>query len=66
MSKTLTPPQIALRWGVRPQKILQLIHAGQLKAMNLATNPKGRSRYRIYLAELERFEELRSTIIIKN
>lgn len=58
---TLTPPQLAKRWGVDADKVMALIRSGQLRAMNLAVNPKGRPRYRIYEEEIRRFEEVRST-----
>jgi hypothetical protein len=58
---TLTPPQLARRWGVASEKVNALINSGQLRAVNLAANPNGRPRYRIYLSEVERFEEARST-----
>jgi hypothetical protein len=58
---TLTPPQLATRWGVAADKVLTLINSGQLRAINLAANPRGRPRYRIYLSEVERFEEARSS-----
>ena len=58
---TMTPPRLARRWGVAPEKILQLIHSGQLRAVNLAVDPKGRPRWRIHLSEIERFEESRSS-----
>jgi excisionase family DNA binding protein len=57
----LTPPELAKRWGVAADKVLHLIHTGQLRAINLAQDPKGRPRYRIYMREVERFEEARST-----
>jgi hypothetical protein len=60
-SETLTPPQLARRWGVAAEKVNRLINTGQLKAINLAADPNGRPRYRIYLTEVERFEEARST-----
>jgi hypothetical protein len=60
-AETLTPPQLAAQWGVHPDKVLQLINSGQLKAINLAVDPKGRPRYRIYRAEIARFEESRAT-----
>lgn len=56
---TLTPPQLARRWGVAAEKVNALINSGQLRAVNLAVNPKGRPRYRIYLSEIERFETTR-------
>ncbi len=61
LAETITPPQLAAKWSVHPDKVLQLINSGQLKAVNLAVNPKGRPRYRIYLTEVARFEEARST-----
>ena len=60
-SLTLTPPQLARRWGVAADKVLALIHTGQLQAVNLAVDPKGRPRYRVYLSEVERFESARAT-----
>ena len=59
--KMLTPPQLAKRWGVAADKVLLLIHSGQLQAVNLAVNPKGRPRFRIHSAEVERFEGMRSS-----
>jgi hypothetical protein len=61
MNETLTPPQLARRWGVAPEKVNALINSGQLRAINLAEKPDGRPRYRIYLSEVERFEEARSS-----
>ena len=60
-TETLTPPQVARRWGVANEKVSDLIHSGQLEAINLATDPAGRPRYRIYLSEVERFEQTRSS-----
>jgi hypothetical protein len=57
---TYSPPQLAKRWGVAHEKVLILIKTGQLRAVNLAVNPKGRPRYRIFSAEVQRFEEARS------
>lgn len=56
----ITPPELALRWGVDADKVLKLIHSGQLRAVNLAANPKGRPRWRISMDEVERFEERRA------
>jgi hypothetical protein len=61
MSETLTPPQLARRWSVDPEKILRLIRTGQLEAVNLATDPKGRPRYRISPEAIERFVASRTT-----
>jgi len=58
---TLTPPQLARCWGVAAEKVNALINSGQIRAINLATDPNGRPRYRIYMSEVERFEEARSS-----
>lgn len=60
-AETITPPELARLWGVAAEKVNALINSGQLRAMNLAVDPKGRPRYRIYLTEVERFEESRTT-----
>ena len=58
----LTPPELAQRWGVNPTKVLALIRSGELRAVNLATRPNGRPRYRIDLADVAAFESARSTV----
>ena len=61
-TEMITPPQLAKRWGVAPDKVLALIHSGELVAVNLAINPRGkRARWRVSLTEVERFEEARSS-----
>ena len=57
----ITPPQLARRWGVSPDKVLALLKSGQLKGCNLAIDPTGRARWRIPLCEIKRFEEARSS-----
>ena len=57
---TLTPPQLARKWGVHPAKILALISTGQLRAWNCAVDPKGGPRWRIGLDEVERFIQSRT------
>ncbi len=59
--QTFTPPQLAERWGVGHEKILAWIHAGELRAMNLATRRDGQPRWAIQIAEIERFEAARSS-----
>jgi hypothetical protein len=61
LTETITPPQLARRWGVAAEKVIALINSGQLRAVNLAVNPDGRPRYRIYITEVERFEAARAT-----
>ncbi len=57
----ITPPALAKRWGVSPEKVLQLIHSAQLRAVNLAVNPDGKPRWRVPLDEVSRFELSRTT-----
>lgn len=61
-NKMITPPQLAKRWGVDDVKVIALIRAGQLRAINLAVNPNGRPRYRIYEEDIHRFETARLTV----
>ncbi|GAB5516578.1 helix-turn-helix domain-containing protein [Rhodopirellula baltica] len=43
-----TPPQFAKLLGVKPDKVLDWIHSGELVAINCASNPNGeRPRWRI-------------------
>ena len=60
-TKMLTPPQLARRWGTAADKVLALIHSGQIEAINLAVNAGGKPRYRIYLDEIRRFELSRTS-----
>lgn len=57
----LTPPTLGKRWGVAPEKVIELIRSGELRAINLATNANGiRPRWHIPLAAVEAFEQARS------
>ncbi|MBM4069106.1 MAG: DNA-binding protein [Planctomycetes bacterium] len=56
-----TPPKFAKLLGVDADKILAFIRTGQLAAVNLAVNPQGKPRYRIALADAERFLQSRAT-----
>jgi len=60
-TQMMTPPQLAERWGVDPDKVLRLIHSGQLRAINLAVNPRGRPRFRISDDAVRDFEAARSS-----
>jgi hypothetical protein len=57
-----TPPQLAKRFGVAPEKIIGWIRRGELAAINLAAAPGGRPRYRVSLAEVLGFERRRAVI----
>jgi excisionase family DNA binding protein len=56
----LTPPQVAARLGVSPDKILNWVRSGELRAINVAARRSGRPRYRIDLADLLAFEQARA------
>jgi hypothetical protein len=56
----LTPPQLARRLRVSPDKVLTWIKSGELRAVNVATNPKGRPRFVIDPNDVEAFEARRS------
>jgi hypothetical protein len=60
-AETITPPRLAKKWGIHPDKVRKWIASGELRAMNLGTDPNGRPRYRILIDEVERFEASRST-----
>lgn len=56
----LSPPAVACRYGCKPEKILAFIASGELRAVNLATRPGGRPRWKISEADLLAFEARRS------
>lgn len=57
----LTPRLIAERLAIKVDKVLDWIHTGQLEAINVARNPRGkRPRWRISHEALKRFEATRS------
>jgi hypothetical protein len=55
----LTPPIVARRYGVKPDKVLQWIRSGELPAVNVAASPIGRPRWRITEADIIVFEDRR-------
>jgi hypothetical protein len=59
-ARKLTPPEIARRYGIHPDKVLGWIRRGELRAVNVAANPRGRPRWRIDPIDLEAFEQRRS------
>lgn len=53
----VTPPELAARWGVNPDKVLFFIRSGELKAFDASLLPgQGRPRYLIDEADIEAFE----------
>jgi hypothetical protein len=59
-ARMLTPPELARRWRVNPEKIIGFIRDGSLRAFNVAAKPGGRPRWRIDLADVLAFEQSRS------
>ena len=56
----LTPPQLAERWSVGPDKVLAWIRSGELRASNIAKRAGGRPRYLIDPADADAFWARRS------
>jgi excisionase family DNA binding protein len=56
----LTPPELARRWGISPDKILRWIANGEIRATNVASSAQGRPRWLIDVADLAEFELRRS------
>jgi hypothetical protein len=56
-----TPPELARRWGISPDKVVSWLRSGELRGINLAlrAGPGKRARWRISLAEVEAFEQRR-------
>ena len=56
----ISPPELACRWGIDQAKILKWIKAGELRAINAATDRNGRARYLIDVADILVFEASRA------
>jgi len=59
LSITVSPPQLARRYGVKPSRVIAWIRAGELAAINIGGG--GRPRYRITPEAIREFEAVRST-----
>lgn len=51
------PRDLALRWGVCVDKVLNFIRSGELRAFNVAAKKSKRPQYRIPLESVRHFEE---------
>ena len=60
----LTPPEVARRWGISPEKVISWIQSGELRAMDASAKPGGRPRYLIDIRDLEAFEMRRSVTTV--
>ncbi len=59
-SATLTPPELARRWRVKPSKVLGFIRSGELRAFDVSSRPGGRPRFRIAIDAVIEFENRRA------
>lgn len=59
----VTPPQLARRYGVSPDKILMMIRAGYLEAIDIASPGSSRPRWLIDERDIEAFEERRKLYV---
>ena len=55
-----SPPAVAEQYGVDVRKVLTWIKRGELRAIDVSTNPGGRPRYRISPVDLAAFEAARA------
>lgn len=57
----ITPPAYAKRIGVKPDKVVSWIRAGELRAIDVSEKPgTGKPRFRISEADISAFEESRT------
>jgi len=57
---SLTPPELARRWRVAPEKIVVMIRKGVLHGFDVSTPGSRRPRYRVNISEVISYEERRS------
>ncbi|NQU23814.1 MAG: helix-turn-helix domain-containing protein [Candidatus Nealsonbacteria bacterium] len=61
----LTPPAVAKRYGVKPERILGWIRSGEIRAIDVSSKGSKRPRFRIDPKDLEVFELRRSVVPAK-
>lgn len=60
----LSPPEVATRFGVNSDKVLAWIRSGELRAIDVSSQPGiGRPRYRVDLCDLAAFESGRQVVV---
>ncbi len=62
---TFTLGQIAEHWGCSHGTVLSHVYSGELVAIDISTNPAGRSRYIVRAEDLEEFERRRTTLPVQ-
>ena len=58
----ISPPILAARWGIKPEKVIAWIRSGELRAFNAARRRGGRPRYLIFEADIEDFTRRRAIV----
>jgi len=58
----LTVAEIAERYRCAPEKVLGWIARGELRAVNIASRPGGKPRWRIQESDLAEFETSRAAV----
>ena len=61
MTRSLTPPEFAKRYGINTDKVHVFIRDGELRAIDVSQKPGGRPRWRITPEAIEEFERRRSS-----
>lgn len=61
-----TPATVARQYGIGVGKVLEAIHSGELRAINLASVRSRIPRWRIHPSELEAFEARRSSVVLSD
>lgn len=59
MRNSLTPNDLARRYGIGIHKVLGWIGRGELRAINVASDPRGRPQWSILPEDLAAFENRR-------
>jgi hypothetical protein len=62
MADYVTPHELAKRYGVAPQKVLDWINSGELMAVNTVSTLNRRPRWRIPPSAIEAFEAARRKV----
>ena len=60
MNKTVSPKQVAERYGCKSDTVLTWIHSGELRAIDVSSRKSTRPRFRIDPDDLAAFENRRS------
>ena len=66
LSPTFSPKEIAQNMRITVDKVLAWIHNGQLEAIDVSSNQRGRRRYRVDAEAIARFKAARNTAPVKH